>query len=77
MSAIPTIAEAGALFAARKLSPVELTEACFGRIRRMDGTLHAFIRLTEDRAQASARAAEARFMKGGALGPLDGIPFAH
>ncbi len=77
MSVIPTIAEAGALFAARKLSPVELTEACLGRIRRMDGTLHAFIRLTEDSALATARAAEARMMKGEALGPLDGIPFAH
>jgi aspartyl-tRNA(Asn)/glutamyl-tRNA(Gln) amidotransferase subunit A len=77
MSAIPTITEAGALFAARKLSPVELTEACLGRIRRMDGTLHAFIRLTEDGALATARAAEARMMKGEALGPLDGIPFAH
>ena len=77
MNEFPGIAEAGRLFAARKLSPVELTEACLARIRRLDGTLHAFIRLTADGALATARAAEARIMQGAARGPLDGIPFAH
>ena len=33
MSAIPTIAEAAKLIAAKKLSPVELTRACLERIR--------------------------------------------
>ncbi|MDB5371486.1 MAG: aspartyl/glutamyl-tRNA amidotransferase subunit, partial [Belnapia sp.] len=74
---IPSIAEAAALIAARKLSPVELTEACLARIEAMDGTLHAFIRLEAESARATARAAEARIMASGPRGPLDGIPFAH
>jgi aspartyl-tRNA(Asn)/glutamyl-tRNA(Gln) amidotransferase subunit A len=74
---IPTIAEAARQIAARALSPVALTEACLARIRALDGTLHAFIRVTEESALDSARAAEARIMRDGPRGPLDGIPFAH
>ncbi|GGC41384.1 amidase [Siccirubricoccus deserti] len=74
---IPTIAEAAKLIAARKLSPVELTEACLSRAEALDGRLHAFIRRTRDTALATARAAEARIMTAGPRGPLDGIPFAH
>ncbi len=74
---IPSIAEAAALIAARKLSPVELTEDCLARAERLDGTLHAFIRLMPEEARAAARAAEARIMTDGPRGPLDGIPFAH
>ncbi|MBV8915565.1 MAG: amidase [Acetobacteraceae bacterium] len=73
----PTIAEAARLIATRKLSPVELTEHCLERIAAEDSQLHAFIRLTPDRALADARAAEARIMKGEARGKLDGIPIAH
>ena len=75
--AIPTIAEAAAAIAARRLSPVELTAACLERIAALDGTLHAFIHLDADGAMAAARAAEARVMKDGPRGPLEGIPFAH
>jgi aspartyl-tRNA(Asn)/glutamyl-tRNA(Gln) amidotransferase subunit A len=74
---IPSIAEAAGLIAARKLSPVELTEACLARAERLDGQLHAFIRLMPEEARAAARAAEARIMREGPRGPLDGIPFAH
>jgi aspartyl-tRNA(Asn)/glutamyl-tRNA(Gln) amidotransferase subunit A len=74
---IPSIAEAGALIAARRLSPVELVEACLGRAERLDGQVHAFIRLMPEEARAAARAAEARIMRDGPRGPLDGIPIAH
>jgi aspartyl-tRNA(Asn)/glutamyl-tRNA(Gln) amidotransferase subunit A len=74
---IPTITEAAAAIAAKKLSPVELTEACLVRVAKLDGTLHAFIRLDADGARAQAKAAEARIMANGPRGPLDGIPFAH
>jgi aspartyl-tRNA(Asn)/glutamyl-tRNA(Gln) amidotransferase subunit A len=77
MSAIPTIAEAAKLIAARKLSPVELTEACLARVERLDGTLHAFIHPTPERARAEAKAAEAAIMAGAGKGPLHGIPIAH
>ena len=73
-AAIPTIVEAAKLIAARQLSPVELTRACLDRIHRLDNELHAFVHLTEERALAEARAAEAAIMTGGAKGPLHGIP---
>lgn len=77
MSAIPTIAEAAKAIAAKQLSPVELTEACLARVEQLDGGLNAFIRLEAEGARAQARAAEARIMRDGPRGPLDGIPFAH
>lgn len=72
-----TIAEASRRIAAKSLSPVELTQACYARIHALEPTLHAFIRLTEERAMADARAAEARMMSGTRIGPLDGIPIGH
>jgi aspartyl-tRNA(Asn)/glutamyl-tRNA(Gln) amidotransferase subunit A len=73
-AAIPTIAEAAKLIAAKQLSPVELTSACLDRVRALDDKLHAFVHLTEERALAEARAAEAAIMAGGPKGPLHGIP---
>ena len=62
---ILTIAEAAKLLAAKKLSPVELTQSCLQRVHALDATLHAFVLLTEERALADARAAEAAIMKDG------------
>ncbi len=73
----PTIAEASALIAARKLSPVELTKSLLARIEKHDAIYHAFIQITPERALDDAKAAEARIMAGQARGPLDGIPIAH
>jgi aspartyl-tRNA(Asn)/glutamyl-tRNA(Gln) amidotransferase subunit A len=71
---IPTIAEAAALIAAKKLSPVELTKACLARLHATEATIHAFVLPTEERALADARAAEAAIMKDGPRGPMHGIP---
>ena len=71
---IPTLAEAAALIAAKKMSPVELTQACLGRMSAMNGALNAFILPTEERALSDAKAAEAAIMKDGPIGPLHGIP---
>jgi aspartyl-tRNA(Asn)/glutamyl-tRNA(Gln) amidotransferase subunit A len=73
-AAIPTIAEAARLYASRRLSPVELTRACLARVHALDGELHAFVHLTEERALAEARAAEAAIIREGPKGPLFGIP---
>jgi aspartyl-tRNA(Asn)/glutamyl-tRNA(Gln) amidotransferase subunit A len=70
-----TIAEASRLIAAKKLSPVELTEAYLARIAALDGQLDSFVTLTADRARAEAKAAEAEIAAGGARGPLHGIPY--
>jgi len=72
--AIPTIAEAARLIAAKHLSPVELTRACLDRVQALDGRLHAFVHLTEERALNEARTAEAAIMRHGPRGPLHGIP---
>ena len=73
-AAIPTIAEAARLIATKELSPVELTRACLDRVHALDNQLHAFILLTEDRALAEARDAEAAIMAAGPKSPLHGIP---
>ena len=74
---IPTIAEAHTAFAARTMSPVELTKACIARMEKLDPTLNAFVLQTPERALADAAASEARWSVGAPLGPLDGIPIAH
>lgn len=73
----PTIAEAAALIAARKLSPVELVEHCISRAEALDGALDSFVTVTPDRARDDAQAAERRMMAGTLRGKLDGIPIAH
>src|SRR5580704_2009211 len=73
-AAIPTIAQAAKQIAAKQLSSIELTKACLERVRVLDNRLHAFIHLTEERALAEARAAEAAIMANGPSGRLHGIP---
>ena len=70
-----TITEASKLIAARKLSPVELTEAYLGRIGRLDSQLDSFVTLTAERARTEAKSAEAAVMAGKPLGRLHGIPY--
>ena len=43
-----------------ELTSVALTQACLDRIAAVDGEVHAFHTVTEERALADARAAEAR-----------------
>jgi aspartyl-tRNA(Asn)/glutamyl-tRNA(Gln) amidotransferase subunit A len=61
---------------ARKLSPVELTDALLARIERYDGKLHAFIALYAKEARLAAEAADMAIRAGHAVGPLHGIPIA-
>ena len=71
-----SIAELSGLIAARKLSPVELTEALIQRVERYDTQTRAFITPTFDLARRQARGAEAEIAAGKNRGPLHGIPFA-
>jgi aspartyl-tRNA(Asn)/glutamyl-tRNA(Gln) amidotransferase subunit A len=77
MAEFLTIAEAAKRIATKDLSPVELTKQCLARIKALDGRLNSFILLTEERALADAKAAEAAIMKSGPKGPLHGIPIGH
>ncbi len=70
-----TIAEANRAFAARKLSPVELTRAYLDRIATLDRTLFSYLLVTADRALSEAAEAEAEIMRSGPRGPMHGIPY--
>ncbi len=69
-----SISEAAALVRRKKVSPVELTNACLARIEQLDPSLNAFITVTSESALAQAREAEAEVMRGRLRGPLHGIP---
>lgn len=69
-----TLADAGALIAARHLSPVELLADCRARIAEVNPLVDAFIRTTFDEAEASARNAESEIIRNGPRSPLHGIP---
>jgi aspartyl-tRNA(Asn)/glutamyl-tRNA(Gln) amidotransferase subunit A len=71
-----TIAEAGRLIAAKRLSPVELVKALLARIEATDPRLNAFLLVTERHALAAARAAE-RAVMAGRRAPLLGIPLGY
>src|SRR5665213_3346990 len=58
-----------------KVSSVALTEMYIERLRRYDPELHFLITLTEERAMAQARAADAEIAAGKYRGPLHGLPW--
>ncbi len=61
---------------ARRLSPVDLTEAYLARIQAKEPKLQAFVEVYADDARLAARAAEQAIRSGHAVGPLHGIPIA-
>ena len=61
---------------ARDISPVELTEAYLGRIEQTDGSLRAYITVTDTLARKAAKKAEAELAAGKWRGPLHGVPIA-
>jgi aspartyl-tRNA(Asn)/glutamyl-tRNA(Gln) amidotransferase subunit A len=69
-----SLADAGELLEAGKVSPVELTNACLARIGRLNAILNAFITVTGEQALADARTAETEIAKGRRRGRLHGIP---
>ena len=62
--------------AARKVSPVELTDAVLARAEKLQPVLNCFITIAADQARAAAKQAEDAVMQGKPLGLLHGIPFA-
>lgn len=59
-----------------EFSSVDLTQHFLNRIQQHNGTLNAFITVTEDQALAQAKAADER-LQNKTAGPLTGIPLAH
>ena len=70
-----TLPELGALIRTRKISSVDLTQMYIARLKRLDPQLHCVITITEDRALAQARQADADLKAGKYHGPLHGLPW--
>ncbi|HKA53198.1 MAG TPA: amidase [Candidatus Binatia bacterium] len=70
------ITEAVEMIRARQLSPVELVRAYLERIEKLNPSVNAYLTVTAEEALAAATAAEQAVMRGGAVGPLHGIPVA-
>ncbi len=62
------------LIAQRRLSPVELLDACIARIEALNPAVNAIAATDFERARKAARDAEALVMRGAPLGPLHGLP---
>ncbi len=71
-----TIAEAHKLMMNKKLSPVELLNACIERLDSTEERLNSYISVYKESAQKVAKAHEDMLMAGHCLGPLHGIPLA-
>lgn len=64
------------LYAARALSPVEVTRAVLERTERLNPSLTAYVTVTADLAMDQARAAERAYAAGRTDQPLLGVPFS-
>jgi Asp-tRNA(Asn)/Glu-tRNA(Gln) amidotransferase A subunit family amidase len=73
--AFATVSELASLVKARKVTSVALTQMYIERLKRLDPKLHFVISLTEERALAKAKAADAQISAGKYRGPLHGIPW--
>ncbi len=73
--AFATVSEQASLLRAGKITSRALTQMYLDRLKRYDTKLHFVITLTEDRALAAAKAADAEIAAGKYRGPLHGIPW--
>ena len=61
----------------KRLSSVEVTQACLARINAIGPSLNAFISVEAQAALEAAAAADADLAAGNIKGPLHGVPLAH
>jgi Asp-tRNA(Asn)/Glu-tRNA(Gln) amidotransferase A subunit family amidase len=73
--AFATVRDLGLLLLNRKITSLALTQMYLDRLKRYDSKLHFVITLTEERALAQAKAADAEIAAGKYRGPLHGIPW--
>ncbi|HEY2469147.1 MAG TPA: amidase [Terracidiphilus sp.] len=73
--AFTSASELASLLHARKVTSLALTQMYIARLKRYDPKLHVVISLTEERAIAQAKAADAEIAAGKHRGPLHGIPW--
>lgn len=65
---------ARALIGAKKLSSRELLDSCLNRIDKVDHAVNAMVARDDERARATAAAADEATVRGEALGALHGLP---
>lgn len=68
------LAELGAAYASRALSPVEVLRAVLGHAEEVNSAINALFCFRPEEAMAGAQRSEARWKDGTAVGPLDGVP---
>jgi aspartyl-tRNA(Asn)/glutamyl-tRNA(Gln) amidotransferase subunit A len=69
------ISELAPLVKLRKLSPIDLTQACLERLENLGPALGAVVTITRERALAQAHRANQEILAGKYRGPLHGIPY--
>jgi amidase len=72
-----TAVELAARIRRKQLSAHEVMSAHLARIERTNPKINAIVTLVAERALADARRADEHQARGGALGPLHGLPVAH
>jgi aspartyl-tRNA(Asn)/glutamyl-tRNA(Gln) amidotransferase subunit A len=72
-----SLAQASEALHTKRISSVELTQACIERAAAVNPPLNCFISLEADDALAAARQADIAIARGESRGPLHGIPLAH
>ena len=73
--AFASVRELAELVRTRKVSSLALTQMYLARLKRYDSKLHFVVNLTEERALAQAKAADAEIAAGRHRGLLHGIPW--
>src|SRR5215472_2012185 len=68
--------ELAAAIRSKKISPVEVVNAVYKRIREINPRINAFCTLTEEQAHRAAKEAEEAVMRGDRLGALHGVPLS-
>jgi aspartyl-tRNA(Asn)/glutamyl-tRNA(Gln) amidotransferase subunit A len=58
----------------KKVSPVEVVNAVYARLHKINPKINAFATITEEQARLTANEAEAAVMRGDRLGALHGVP---
>jgi aspartyl-tRNA(Asn)/glutamyl-tRNA(Gln) amidotransferase subunit A len=71
-----TVHDLAAQLKARRISPVDLVDACLDQIGRHESKLRAFVEVYDKEARLAAEAADKAIRSGHAVGPLHGIPIA-
>ena len=73
--AFATVRELAEMLRTRKVTSTELTRMYLGRLKKYAPQLHFLITPTDDRAMASAAAADREIAAGRYKGPLHGVPW--